>query len=140
MSNKNEQKQQLEEENAQVQKEILKLRKELEQKQQELRREKREFEAMEARTSRKRFIDIIKASGLKDYVLYKSLHMSGPTFTARKNGRAASLWRLDELKTLALKLGIDPLELIASIMPEVDYIPEDKDEARELRKSYSKGS
>lgn len=129
--------QQLQTENSDVQKEITKLRRELEQKQHDLQRERRELAEMEARTSRK-FIDIIKASGKKDYFLYNRLHMSGPTFSGRKSGRSASLWRLDELKTLAVELGIDPLALIASILPDVDYIPKDKEDARELRRSYNK--
>lgn len=122
----------------QLDKELEKLREELERKQNELRKEQEVLAEMERRAiSSKIFLDYLKESGLKEYVIAERIHMSVPTFIARKK-KGASLWRLDELKTIADRIGVDPLELIRSLLDEVNIIPEDSEEARELRKSYSK--
>lgn len=117
--------------------ELERKRKEIEKLEKEVEREKQELELAEAYAGGRTFSQILKDSGLKDKALIERLHIATPTFTARKKG-GASLWRLDEVKTLALRLGVNPMELLASLLPEVNIIPEDPEEARKLRMSYSK--
>ncbi len=117
--------------------ELEKRRKEIDKLEREVERSKQELEIAESYAEGRNFQQILKESGLKDIAIIKRLHMTTPTFTARKHG-GASLWRLDEIKTMAQKLVINPLTLIAALLPEVNIIPEDKEEARKLRMSYSK--
>jgi len=126
--------QRLKEESAQ---ELEKRRKEIEKLEREVERSKQELELAETYSEGRSFQQILKESGLKDIAIIKRLHITTPTFTARKHG-GASLWRLDEVKTMAQRININPITLVAALLPEVDIIPEDKEEARKLRKSYSK--
>ena len=126
--------QRMKEESAQ---ELEKRRKEIEKLEREVERSKQELEVAETYSEGRNFQQILNESGLKDIAIIKRLHMTTPTFTARKHG-GASLWRMDEVKTMARRLNINPITLAAALLPEVNIIPEDKEEARKLRKSYSK--
>jgi hypothetical protein len=124
---------------AAVQKELKKRREELMKLEQEAETDKKAIQSQEDDFEHvgMTFTDIIKESGIKEKVLVKRLHITTPTFTARKRG-GASLWRMDEVKTIALRLGVSPLDIFMALLPEVNIIPEDKEEARILRESYSR--
>jgi hypothetical protein len=82
------------------------------------------------------FQDLIDRSGYKEKAIMARLHMTTPTFSKRK-GKGAANWRLDEIKTLADKLNMSVLFLVAVLIQDVKILPEDKEEARLLRQSYN---
>lgn len=122
-----------------IQKELEKRREELMKLEQEVEFENEAIQSQEDDFENvgMTLTDIIKESGIKEKAITKRLHITTPTFTARKKG-GASLWRMDEVKTMALRLGVSPLDIFMALLPEVNIIPEDKEEARKLRESYSR--